>query len=86
MTECKGDCSSWRSHTEGQWFKIHQAGLLSGTIGKGNWATKQMIDNGHSVTVQIPASLKPGNYLIRHETIVSFRILVADMNILTLNI
>lgn len=72
MAECKGDCSSWKNQNEGEWFKIYQAGLLSGTIGNGKWGTKAMIDNGLSVTVQIPAALKAGNYLIRHETIVSF--------------
>jgi cellulase len=86
MTECKGDCSSWKRPNEGEWFKIYQAGLLSGTVGKGSWATRQMIDNGLSLTVQIPASLKPGDYLIRHETIVSFGILVSDIDILTLDV
>lgn len=28
-----------------------------------------MINNGSSWTVTIPKTLKPGNYLIRHETI-----------------
>jgi hypothetical protein len=57
--------------SEGEWFKIYQAGLLSGTIGHGNWGTNEMMAKGFSLTVTIPASLKPGNYLIRHETIVS---------------
>nr|CCA94932.1 putative glycoside hydrolase family 61 [uncultured eukaryote] len=69
MTECKGDCSTWAQASEGEWFKIYQAGLLSGTVGQGQWGTTKMISNGYSVTTRIPASLKPGNYLIRHETI-----------------
>jgi hypothetical protein len=86
MTECKEDCSSWRRPNEGEWFKIYQSGLLSGTVGKGTWATRQMIENGLSLTVQIPATLKPGNYLIRHETIVSFRTPITNIHILTFSI
>jgi hypothetical protein len=71
MTECKGDCSTWSKPSEGEWFKIYQAGLLSGTIGHGHWGTNEMMSKGFSLTVKIPATLKPGNYLIRHETIVS---------------
>jgi hypothetical protein len=73
MAECKGECSSWGSPAEGEWFKIYQSGLVSGTIGHGKWGTNEMIDKGFSLTVKIPATLKPGNYLIRHETIVSFK-------------
>jgi hypothetical protein len=71
MTECKGDCSTWNNPAEGDWFKIFQSGLVSGTVGKGKWGTNEMMEKGFSLTVKIPASLKPGNYLIRHETIVS---------------
>lgn len=70
MTECKGDCSTWTRPYDGEWFKIYEAGLLSGTVGHGHWGTNEMISKGFSLTVKIPASLKPGNYLIRHETIV----------------
>lgn len=72
MAECKGDCSTWEDPSQGEWFKIYQAGLLSGTVGHGKWGTNEMMEKGFSVTTKIPASLKPGNYLIRHETIVSF--------------
>lgn len=71
MAECKGDCSTWADPSEGEWFKIFQSGLLSGTIGKGKWGTNEMMEKGFKVETRIPASLKPGNYLIRHETIVS---------------
>jgi hypothetical protein len=71
MTECKGECSSWAHPNEGEWFKIYQSGLVSGTIGHGRWGTNDMMANHFSLTVKIPANLKPGNYLIRHETIVS---------------
>ncbi|RPA75656.1 cellulose-growth-specific protein [Ascobolus immersus RN42] len=50
------------------WFKIDQAGLLSGTISKGKWGAGQVIKTGQW-TSTIPANLAPGNYLIRHELI-----------------
>jgi cellulase len=62
MVECKGDCSSFRSPHAASWFKIHQEGLAG---------TQKLKRNSNSLTVTIPASLKPGNYLIRHELIVS---------------
>jgi cellulase len=83
MTECKGDCSTWADPSEGEWFKIFQAGLLSGTVGHGKWGTNEMMDKGFSVTTKIPASLKPGNYLIRHETIVSRAVFEKPIVLLT---
>lgn len=70
MAECKGDCATWADPSEGEWFKIFQSGLISGTVGHGKWGTNEMMDKGFKVTTTIPASLKAGNYLIRHETIV----------------
>ena len=52
-----------------QWFKIDEAGLLSGTIGDGYRASGKMIDQNSSWTTTIPASVPSGNYLIRFETI-----------------
>jgi len=61
MVECPGDCASFRSPHTASWFKIYQDGLVG---------TQKLKRNGNSLTVTIPASLKPGNYLIRHELIV----------------
>ncbi|QDS77831.1 hypothetical protein FKW77_006222 [Venturia effusa] len=69
MAACKGDCSTWADPSQGEWFKIFQSGLISGTIGHGKWGTNEMMEKGFQVTTKIPASLKAGNYLIRHETI-----------------
>ncbi|KAE9977340.1 hypothetical protein BLS_001472 [Venturia inaequalis] len=69
MTECKGECSTWADPSEGSWFKIYQSGLISGTVGHGKWGTNEMMANGFQVATKIPAGLKLGNYLIRHETI-----------------
>ncbi|KAF2423705.1 hypothetical protein EJ08DRAFT_652585 [Tothia fuscella] len=69
MAKCPGDCASFGNPASAEWFKIHQEGLVSGTIGKGQWGTNKMMKDGFSLTVKIPATLEPGNYLIRHETI-----------------
>jgi len=62
MTECPGDCASFAAPSSAQWFKIHEAGLEG---------AQKLIKAGNSLTVRIPATLKSGNYLIRHELIVS---------------
>jgi len=62
MVECGGDCGSFRSPHTASWFKIHEEGLAG---------TQKLKRAGNSLSVTIPASLKPGNYLIRHELIVS---------------
>jgi hypothetical protein len=62
MVECPGDCASFSSPHTASWFKIHEEGLEG---------TQRLVKAGNSLTVKIPASLKPGNYLIRHELIVS---------------
>nr|CCA94931.1 putative glycoside hydrolase family 61 [uncultured eukaryote] len=60
MVECPGDCASFSSPHTASWFKIHEEGLEG---------TQKLIKAANSLTVKIPASLKPGNYLIRHELI-----------------
>ena len=52
-----------------QWFKIDEAGLLSGTVFNGSWADGKMIADNSSWTTTIPATVPSGNYLIRFETI-----------------
>jgi hypothetical protein len=48
--------------------KIDQEGLVSGTQNSGKWAGDEILDT-LLWTSTIPASLAPGNYLIRHELI-----------------
>ncbi|EUC60659.1 glycoside hydrolase family 61 protein [Rhizoctonia solani AG-3 Rhs1AP] len=50
------------------WFKIAEQGLISGTVGKGQWANGLLMKN-LSWTARIPSNLKAGNYLIRWETL-----------------
>lgn len=52
------------------WFKIWEAGLLEGNIIEGIWYQKafQNWDGSPDLwPVTIPATIKPGKYIIRHE-------------------
>ena len=48
-------------------FKIDEKGLISGDLPTGDWAQGQLIADNSSWTVTIPASLAPGEYMLRHE-------------------
>lgn len=50
------------------WFKIWEAGLVSGNWTEGYWAVRD-VHEGANLDVPTPASLKPGKYLMRHEMI-----------------
>ncbi|KAH7339990.1 glycosyl hydrolase family 61-domain-containing protein [Rhizoctonia solani] len=60
-------CTSVNSATV-KWFKIYELGLISGTVYTGKWANGLLMANLKWDTV-IPSNLKPGNYLIRWETL-----------------
>ncbi|KAF2824369.1 hypothetical protein CC86DRAFT_354362 [Ophiobolus disseminans] len=65
MAKCPGSCDGFAG--AGQiWFKIDHAGLVSGTQNAGIWAGDAIVDK-LTWTSTIPATLAPGNYLIRHE-------------------
>ncbi|KAF5336596.1 hypothetical protein D9611_006617 [Ephemerocybe angulata] len=69
LSQCgASSCNSVDTKTS-KWFKIEEAGLLSGTVEKGSWAAGKMINNNSSWTTTIPASVPSGQYLIRFETI-----------------
>ncbi|KAG8855536.1 hypothetical protein FRB91_002058 [Serendipita sp. 411] len=67
LFKCAGAFSACTGSGSG-WFKIDEAGLLSGTMYSGTWGAGQVLKN-LQWTSTIPASLAPGNYLIRHELI-----------------
>jgi hypothetical protein len=46
--------------------KVFEQGLISGTQNKGIWAGDAILDTLEA-TITIPATLAPGDYLIRHE-------------------
>ena len=48
--------------------KLDEKGLISGS-NPGTWADDELIANGFSWDVTIPANLAPGSYVLRHEII-----------------
>ncbi|KAJ7057592.1 glycosyl hydrolase family 61-domain-containing protein [Mycena amicta] len=64
MADCgSGSCAEFDA-SEARWFKIQEQGVDK----SGNWAQAKL-DDGSPASVTIPANLKPGNYLLRHEII-----------------
>ncbi|KAI3317188.1 glycosyl hydrolase family 61-domain-containing protein [Xylariaceae sp. AK1471] len=68
LAACNGDCSEV-DKTALEFFKIDEAGILDSSSAPGTWASDVLIQNNNTWLVQIPASLKAGNYVLRHETI-----------------
>ncbi|PGG99931.1 hypothetical protein AJ79_08368 [Helicocarpus griseus UAMH5409] len=56
MAKCPGECSEYEPGTDAVWFKIAEDGKRD----DGSWASTPY-------TFTIPASLAPGNYIVRHE-------------------
>jgi len=64
MASCGSSTCDKFDSTQAQWFKIDQ-------VGKNNddrWAQADLMD-GKPATITLPATLAPGNYMIRHEII-----------------
>ncbi|KAG8168339.1 hypothetical protein KVR01_001088 [Diaporthe batatas] len=51
-----------------KFFKIQESGLVSGSS-PGTWASDEILSNNLGHEIKIPANLKPGNYVLRHEII-----------------
>jgi hypothetical protein len=73
MAACPGKCED-ADKSQLKWFKIAEQGLVSqtGCNEKGNtgcWALDKLIQAGNKWSVTIPADLKAGNYVMRHEAI-----------------
>lgn len=69
LANCGGSTCTGVNSRNLKWFKIDHAGLLSGTIGNGKWASGKMIDQNNTWTSTIPSTVPAGHYLIRFETI-----------------
>ncbi|PFH48799.1 carbohydrate-binding module family 1 protein [Amanita thiersii Skay4041] len=69
LGQCPGSTCTGVSPNSLKWFKIDEAGLLSGTIGNGTWAAGKMMAQNNSWTTTIPSTVPSGNYLLRFETI-----------------
>lgn len=52
-----------------EFFKIDEVGLVDGSAAPGKWGSDQLIANGNAWMVKIPANIKPGFYVLRHEII-----------------
>lgn len=65
LASCNGDCGSV-DKTSLSFAKIAESGLNSGS-NPGDWASDDLIANGNSWTVDIPSSVAPGYYVLRHE-------------------
>lgn len=63
LADCNGPCESVDPASL-RFFKIGQSGH-TGT----EWAAETLIKNGNSWLIQIPPTLKAGNYVLRHEII-----------------
>jgi hypothetical protein len=68
LADCGADCSTVDKTTL-KFFKIDGVGMTSTSGSPPNFADDDMIANNNTWTVQIPASIAPGNYVLRHETI-----------------
>ncbi|KAK0727841.1 glycosyl hydrolase family 61-domain-containing protein [Lasiosphaeria miniovina] len=65
LAACNGNCETV-DKTALQFFKIDAVGY---DTAKSKWGSELLTDNSNSWLVQIPATLKPGNYVLRHEII-----------------
>lgn len=65
MYKCGGSFSSCDGKSAG-WFKIDQMGMTAPPLTGTSWGTAVVYKN-LKWTSTIPATLAPGNYLIRHE-------------------
>ncbi|KAL4950214.1 glycosyl hydrolase family 61-domain-containing protein [Aspergillus filifer] len=64
-----GDSCETVDKTTLEFFKIDGVGLVDDSSVPGTWGDDELIDNNNSWMVQIPESIAPGNYVLRHEII-----------------
>lgn len=68
LAKCDGSCSTV-DKTKLKFFKIDGVGLVDNSEVPGTWGDDQLIKNDNSWLVQIPESIAPGEYVLRHELI-----------------
>ncbi|KAI0313005.1 glycoside hydrolase family 61 protein B [Amylostereum chailletii] len=66
MASCGGSCTSADTSTL-EWFKIEEAGLISGDLVDGTWAMGKLVQNNNSWTTTLPSTLPDGECMLRHE-------------------
>ncbi|KAH6875484.1 cel1 protein precursor [Alternaria rosae] len=65
MYKCAGDFKSCDGSGK-KWFKIDQEGMTAPPLSGRSWGTAKVLKNLYWES-KVPASLAPGNYLVRHE-------------------
>ncbi|KII84165.1 glycoside hydrolase family 61 protein [Plicaturopsis crispa FD-325 SS-3] len=66
MALAPSDITQWLPGTDAVWFKVAEAGKTA----DGLWASTDILSADDSIyTFTVPANLKPGQYLVRHEII-----------------
>ncbi|KAL5336221.1 glycosyl hydrolase family 61-domain-containing protein [Aspergillus crustosus] len=68
LASCVSSCQTVDKTTL-EFFKIAEVGLIDGSTVPGFWGTDELIENNSAWLVQIPESIAPGNYVLRHELI-----------------
>jgi hypothetical protein len=64
LARAPSDVTKWNPGSSAVWFKIDQ----SGKDASGKWAAaEKLVTNKGLYSVKIPANLKAGQYIIRHE-------------------
>ncbi|KAK6499951.1 hypothetical protein TWF481_010307 [Arthrobotrys musiformis] len=63
LADCNGNCAM-AIGSQLSWFKIDEAGY-NGRL----WATEVLQKQGKTYTIQLPKTLKDGQYLLRHEMV-----------------
>ncbi|KAI9170903.1 Polysaccharide monooxygenase Cel61a [Paramyrothecium foliicola] len=66
LARCSGECETV-DKTQLEFFKISAGGLIDRSMSNGKWADDVLMANNFQWTVQIPADLAAGNYVLRHE-------------------
>ncbi|KAL5044013.1 hypothetical protein BDW71DRAFT_108797 [Aspergillus fruticulosus] len=66
LANCNGDCSS-ADKTSLEFVKIQAESIIDASTN--TWITDELIENSFTTSVTIPASIAPGNYVLRHEII-----------------
>lgn len=69
LAACPGNNCAGADKMQLKFFKIDGVGLVDGSKPPGVWGSDQMIQNNVSWMVTVPASIAPGQYVLRHETI-----------------
>ncbi|CAE7197463.1 unnamed protein product [Rhizoctonia solani] len=65
MARAPSDITKWNPGTSAVWFKVAEQGLVNG-----KWAATDILKaNNWVYSFTIPASLAPGQYIVRHELI-----------------